>query len=64
MVKLKYKFRCNLILIFKEGRDSFYCSSSAATSAGTSTSNNATNNTNLVVNGSECNFSCCTQKKG
>nr|CAD2169810.1 unnamed protein product [Meloidogyne enterolobii] len=48
----------------KDGRDSFYCSSSAATSAGTSTSNNATNNTNLVVNGSECNFSCCTQKKG
>nr|CAD2200454.1 unnamed protein product [Meloidogyne enterolobii] len=47
----------------KDGRDSFYCSSSAATS-GTSTSNNATNNTNLVVNGSECNFSCCTQKKG
>ncbi|CAK5053004.1 unnamed protein product [Meloidogyne enterolobii] len=47
----------------KDGRDSFYCSSSAATS-GTSTSNNATNNTNLGVNGSECNFSCCTQKKG
>ncbi|CAK5074490.1 unnamed protein product [Meloidogyne enterolobii] len=48
----------------KDGRDSFYCSSSAATSAGTSTSNNTTNNTNLIVNGSECNFSCCTQKKG